>query len=784
MPVDILNIQIFNPVNANAAGNLRGGIGGIYKLVTRAYFHDEIIGVTIQFDVALQTITVTGGGILETSIRKGSSITTTGFGPPLDATYLVSEVSDTVIKVDPSTPITGPGGGTGNIYDTTEVKRIEYYSGLIRNTEGINYFDKLDGITERRWLGKSVDNSASVFTAFLPFSGKKHWITTDSTFRAQIGVTYIGTGSTGVSTGYEREFEIVEYFEIPPYVEDWFDGDDLDAALASWFDGTECMRFVPRIDVGNPLDIITASTDDGNIDSFLFDGNTGWYDETLNGEAKNFEIASMTFIDPASGGDVGTLAMNKPTQVNIVIDAVSGFGTIGAGSNKGRFGFVKVVDKDTYTNPDNYYEENTGYVAQELTGGGGPNKGPLTSITYNEAGGQLILDFVFDPTGLGYLEGEQFLLWVNAQDTDIDDQSATNETTLLVLNSEFVKYINVENIGDTVVKMIEHPNNDKTYGFTDYLGWVDDDILIDALITVEDEASPGVAQTISKVWIEVEVENNTTGDIYQLFKGPELEPGDTDEIDYQFNPSRPKKYASLGSAVVSGSAKEYTLRHGLKLRFEDWLPQSGMPSLFSGKDNKNWSNYFELTGNGYTTYISIYESRTIDGDEFIIRTRSILETLNWDEYDDCEVTVSFQTFGVTSGMDLGGLIAKDEKTLVIATFEGVGLDCYDFDETDFWGFLEWRYDGIDDVYTTEQISTHNPKKTDNGWEGTTGGENALLTKIVSPMSVELRAVLLTEDSRFSDTDAVTIMARLGKFVTGQDPGDCTDPTATVEQQCN
>jgi len=758
--IDILSIKFFDDdFNQIDANNLVANVGCYCRAEIEAYVHWEVLGITVSVDGSQNRINWDSGDFFGAGFQIGDTINLENFdvgGNNGDATIL--QISKESIHVDKS--LTSTATDIVNIYGITPQTKLDYYFGLPENGDAETYLTKLDDNSEQRYSAAPVDHTDSNPVILQPFSGKKHWVTGNIAEQQATAVSGEGFGTTNISTGREQVFKINHIFYIPTYLQRQFNGGVLTKDLVEYFNDTFSPKYVLKIETSGDGQITKQTTDDGNVIDFLFNGNCGWFGENKNGGAARFTLSQTRYIDIASGAEISGLNINGDTRIEMDITAINGGQFVNTPlDNNCAVQFQRVVPRTTYRDPLKTYNENTFFDRSVIKQGATNEDGVYLKNGVFQFNSSTSVTIKVDFKKQDFQEeGQEYLIWPEIQSTQYDDLRQTDKMALLI-QGQMLDFIDLTGILEEEIRVNEHPFNIPDAGFTDYKGWVNDDLVVHDSIIVQKFNAAGQICVLQNTQLSVEVENDVTGQRFTLEEYTALNIGDTIDTGHNLIAADEKNVGKLVENPLTSDANQngYLFQYGIKARFEEWLFQAN--AIIGNGNTKKWSNFNGI--DGWQMYIVVNNELSIGGNNVSNRHRSKLYVIDYEEFDDCEVFGEITTEGETTGIDYGGKLAATEDTIVTATFTGDGLDCHDFDTTDFWGVLHWYYGGEDTIYSENEISSIFPPKPSNGWIGLVGGLTEVV-KSAAPNTVTLRAVLETTGLDQEKTN-YTLEGRLGKI---------------------
>jgi hypothetical protein len=400
--------------------------------------------------------------------------------------------------------------------------------------------------------------------------------------------------------------------------------------LPSWYNGSECLSDTYQFKFSSGLVQITSLLDDVNVQVA---GNTGWFNEILNGGLNPYTISGLTYKN-SLGALVDSIQLNATTKINFTITG-SGFDTT---DTKFNFGLVSTPsDRTSYAN--NGFTDlanlvaNTLGIAQVYSHSASPIVATVTGYTAPFGGtidvtsrhfevvssSQIDVEIIVSPDSLvqtyidSFLTGDKtFGFWV----TVCPDNTTTTNTRINLLTTD--QFMEVE----TVVQPIKTDSLAKIYPREkDY--YTDPTTASDNKLVTEDDAHAAIrfTQTTSDVISQV-----TMGvELYVISTGAAIHTLDSTTINTSASPisvdgtqeinsitNRPFiTYANgnknkqitlrrLTSLDVS-SNRGYEVIYPFRMRWEWWLANPTLPTAFytitQPLNNLNNEWFTKLAGN-------------------------------------------------------------------------------------------------------------------------------------------------------------------------------------------
>jgi hypothetical protein len=377
----------------------------------------------------------------------------------------------------------------------------------------------------------------------------------------------------------------------------------------SWYNGSQCLSDTYQFIFQSGLSIQSSSLEDVNVQ---VSGNTGWFNEILNGGANPYTISALTYKD-SLGALVDSIQLNATTKINFTING-SGFDTT---DTKFNFGLVSTPSDRTAYASNGFTDlanlvANTLGVAQVYSHSASPIVATVAGYTAPFGGTidvtsrhfevvsatQIDVEIIVSPDSLvrtyieSFLSGDRtFGFWV----TVVPDNTTTTNTRINLLTTD--QFLEPE----IVVEPIKTDSLAKIYPREkDY--YTDPSTANDNNLVVEDDAHAAIRFTqetddvITQVTMGVE--------LYVISTGVAIHTVDSTTINTAASPisldgtqeinsitNRPfityadgdknkqitlRRLTSLDSGVNRG----YEFIYPFRMRWEWWLSNPTLPTAF------------------------------------------------------------------------------------------------------------------------------------------------------------------------------------------------------------
>lgn len=692
--IDISSCHFYNQWATTPSNNLLGGLGAKLTAEIEFFVHWETMFKDLTF-YGDQIIRNDGGSFINDRFRLGQTIyveyTGTSSSPSNVGEYTIVNISNDIITVgeitssvsDPIYPngtlpfATEIGTVEYNVHGTTKVQNINFYYGLVENASPSSFASLLDGEIQK-YTKNGLDTDASNTYTLDIANSNKSWISGTSTDITNTIIQELGTGYTGVSTGFEQAFKIsLPFYISPAFLDSMLDANgEIDQSLFLELAGANSLKFVYKFEAGTDNTSFIFSSDGGNINAFTNNGAVGFYDEYRNTSVTpEYSVTSVTYKDP-NNLTVDSLIKNATTSVTVVLNSANGR----FANNLTRVAIsiyeVPEVFSDVKNNANTMFTNFDVSFLSVIEGAAASDNNNIDDyeVAYVDAN-TINLTFDYLPPNAN----KQYLIVVETARQDELDMTLTDGMTLLVDYNSFAYQVDLSEIytSENGIVVNEHSSNSIERSFTDYKGWVEDGVLFtnNFNITSVGGYSNELTIALSSVVCKIEAVNSVDSSRNFTLEEFTLTPPNEDTGRTFILPTGdPKNYLSLTEDSVNAGSTDYTVEYATKLRWEEWLSQANADPDFTSP-TKNWSTY--QAGNWSVKMTMYFNLTGTDTDEneytFTVNHGCDVGILNYDDYDGCIVTGEIETFHEPTMTDLEGQISKTANTFVRATFYGKKL---------------------------------------------------------------------------------------------------------------
>src|SRR3990167_774676 len=681
--IDLIDLKLKDKFSTLGSTKLTGNIGSKVTAVMDFIVHWECLQVDVELVNNSNIINSNDGtDFIQCGFKAGDTFELIGTASD-DGIYAIGGISQYSLFVvntgtsDSMIPVTftGIASVVVDIHGTTPVNTIDYYFGLVENSGSPVYTSLLDGEVQHfRKTGLDADGGNNY--ALDVFTTNKSWVSSSVTEQADTKIYEMGIGNSGASYGYEQWFRIEHVFHVEPAVlRAWEDANgDLDITLIAFLNQTASLKFIPRITSGFSASGSEHSTDNGNINAFLQNGDVGFYGEYRNGGAPNYGIDTAVTYQSSGGAVMTELAYNDNSVFEVIIEKLSA-GNFNTNHKFDVYVYVVPEDLDIQNNANTIWE-NFDVSNVYLDEGAAPaSDNNITQATATSLSGTTVLiSCVY--AGDSSMNGKKFLILIDVGEEGSD--TATNDHhTLLIDYREFDLFIDTEDLIVSDGALVnEHSTNDTELAYTDFKGWVEDGLLINYEFNVKRTAgiSDEFTAALESITWSIDVEHQT--DSSRNFNLEEVTvplPSNTTR-GFQLYTGDPKNDFILSELTGDVNYRKFLLQFATKIRWENWATQGNADPDFINA-TANWSTY-DLPPD-WKIYINVKLNVLLDDgtlEEDYVHTRKIeVKVLNYDDFNGCERTGEIQTFHAVTGQNLAGKLSYYTNTIIKGIFYGESL---------------------------------------------------------------------------------------------------------------
>lgn len=221
----------------------------------------------------------------------------------------------TIMTITPAAPLVNETV-VSSVQGDKEITSIDFYPNLIENSQDFGLFNLTDRETEPHYYADTISNDSGNPTIMTVGSNSKGWVTP-----ADRATVYRSAASTTTN----QVLVINHTFTITPiFIANWLENlQNLVPPTAGPFKDRLCLKYVYTVDGKfTTLDPTIVHTTDGNIT--FPDGQTGWFNEFVNGRPSVWVKESILYSDNATGEGLTGIDYCKVVDVDCILQGQSG----------------------------------------------------------------------------------------------------------------------------------------------------------------------------------------------------------------------------------------------------------------------------------------------------------------------------------------------------------------------------------------------------------------------------------------------------------------------------
>lgn len=707
---------------------LQGSVGDEMWTVVSFGVSWNTLSCQMTFNSTAQTITRTDctfantGSFIQDGFKPGDTVTVTGTGDANSTSYTLATVTDTVLTTTGGISLTG-SYATVNVYGTTPVTGIDYYDNMV-GTFGPDTFISLTDAGNTRKMSVDGITSSSGATAMTYVGASKAWQ------NGTISITGNGT------SGYVQSFTITRKFEIVPF----YKVDQLQAlknALAGnaippdeWAD-VSCLGYIYQVDARYGKTKIVGQSSGVQYASRPYEfGNTGWFNEFLNGGKPEYSLVSTTYANHATSATMTTIDWAQQVDVTIVLKSANGHFTneqampyvlgtpcsvnfVWLPNNSAEYSNLQTNQQQTFAHDRAMVWLGGSTIQGNQVGG---NYQVLTNVkgTYNSNTQATITFTVNMATYLktffaGKAPGDvNYMLWVTPQQENVTSLFNTDRNAVLCdVNSMATNSDNPALLtGVTKTTSWPYPTDDVFFfnppdidinQQTDFKGMVGDwsyfkyDFQVPSGATIQDIGirtqvvlyNTNIADKFANILSTADVESHVYN-TSSTFDGVQCNIDIYEPTAYPGSASDPRAGRSIlrTPGLDSGSALGYEMLYGFQIGYNYWNQViTGIPELLNFSTGL-WSGYFTQSDFNGT---NLPANTGIRMDMLITWHITDPATGITTEFNRrCAITPGDSGMNISSipitlttednlGENMNGMVANDQQTQVIFTFNAASI---------------------------------------------------------------------------------------------------------------
>ncbi len=687
---------------------LMGAVGDVITATIGLSVHWESMGVICSFASATKKITRTDNrSFYNDGFQLGDTFDIVN-SPTNDGSYTIAAISRDGTVITTVEALNDEVASGVDFHGTTPVSAFDFYFNLVPNGSQIDFTSLVDAGTVRRQTASKASWGNGDVVTFSASTISKAWVVSINDTIEKIS-----------TTDYAQIFTVTNIFLIDPLflsgqVESF--GDPL--VYPPYFATGNCLKYICRADAKFAVnDPQVFHTTDPNY-PFPF-GNTGWFNEFLNGNTPEYSLGSLSYLDLVTSLAVTEPDFQNDTQVTMVINSASGNFTPYVAPDPGSqliLAFIYApINQETYINTSTREVENF-RLDRKLTtvGAASVNGGQYgtayqalkdITVTYNSAS-QVVVVFTISLSqqtktllAAAAENDRHFLFWVTPQKTastylgDTDRNAVLGQLGNFAYNQDDTSLLAWR---DTL--FYAYPDTTSN-GYTDIKGLIGDHYLADSKFIVNEAGTPKDAT------IEIFAYNSVTGESFVLesynqpFPESELENGAVCDalvqpkvLQYQLSPTDPRNQAFLTRNVALDTPTGYgwEFKYGFVGRYETWRFVENFNSAFACDHSQNWSIY-ALKDNWSLKYRTVVN---VEGSTGYITQFERWANVSFkdDSFSDDgfgnQIVPTLTTYRVTDSgyVDSKGVIMRDEDTHVKLSIAG-DFSAFPTDATGYYAYL-------------------------------------------------------------------------------------------------
>lgn len=484
---------------------------------------------------------------------------------------------------------------------------------------------------------------------------------------------------------YTQEFEIEHTFRVIPFFLESERAQFEAGTPISWQLNAKAYRVL--WDLRGSISTIYSNPNELKGGEWWQRGNTGWFNETFNGDAANFALNTITYTDSLTATSVTGLQINRKTSVEVIITSPTGV-NLDANHvvivNSG-----KLPDIADLTSTSDW-ETNYVFDSKRQTRGAAAVASSfiknLVVSNGSPASDKLKVNFDIEFTaGQQALMSEDDKYYIGIHVGDVGNLAKVRTNVLAEKNAKYI--INRDTSGLFAVEEVNFYTHDmdvEDYGTTDFKGFTEDGVLMKAILSLDTALAP-VLQTLR---FKVVAYDTVAGDEFTIsqrlwFLGNSvISPGNIQQLyinqlaTFQLKSDNPFNIINLEPTTMDGTKQLYEFRCPFKIDWMDYQSLSTVDSVFynAGEPNNGLNReihrYSQASGFEVRVYIEA-DVNNSDGDSTIYRTRlPYIDLYDYDEDNGMNVysahTIAmFNVAGVAVADDK---IIPDADTRIKATF--------------------------------------------------------------------------------------------------------------------
>ena len=766
---------------------LFGSIGAKITADIRVEVAWSTEGVNMIFDGTADTIERADGGIgswINDGFRIGDTVVFTGTVSN-NVTTTITDLTDELMSVTAGALTTETV--VANAFGETPIIAMDFYPNLIENSASFSLSNLTDRLTSPRYSADTITTDAANPTVMIVTTNSKGWVTPNDS----------ATIYRSSFTNHIQTFVITHTFNITPL----FLANQLSnlqngiPPAAGVYQDRFCLKYVYTIDGKyTAYDPDIPHTTDGNVE--FPRGQTGWFNEFINGRPTVWTKKSIFYTDAATSGALTGIDYCKTTtiQCNLTSQVAAGLRYV-----------IHVMhlptNEDEYVNTDTEYKQNFIFEKAVFTIGSGVVQGENTgdyhflkdvgssaSVSGNEVSITFTVEFsdaLQDILDTKDADNLNYLIFITpsgcvGQGVDACDTIlTTNQTALIMDVNTYVCDKDDATLFQVIdeIQFFPYPLCNGI-GYSDFTLFPRDTVIIKAQFHVKQGTLllPITLETLALNITAVRQNNveefnlesftiNTSGFLPNGENIQEIYFEQNRDFIIPTGDCRNEISLSRVPTLDIAGYSAYELIYPFKVRWEEWRQLAGANNHFP-TPTQNWMVYANQAGwaikiNLESAVKVITQQAPILGNQRALSHTTEFEHIVWGTIKDpCDIpyAVEINTFDTTGVNSYEEVIASDADTKVVATISG---DFSGFSESQLYGILTLDAWGVGGVAYSQEIGTRINVDEDGAWYGASSTLKAALVK------VDNSTLTLTAFLNYlylpTDTNQFILAARIGEY---------------------
>lgn len=588
----------------------------------------------------------------------------------------------------------GTGSGQDILRSLVQSEGLVCKFGFVSNDGNKTFISPLDGI-EQAYKFSGIRTAAPSAVDGVWNSAVQGSNTGSMTCRFIQDVQDNGVIKSGVSTSTAKinsiqEFEIIQDFIIPEYLQGQFDNVVNQLPPEGFVDGLkQIFEFEFRLNLSNPN---TSQFGEYNT----VKGNVRYFNDNYISADQEYSISNVSLVDVATGQTISSVNASSTTRVTCKVTNPN---------NPFVDGDPVLLEHSYLPNGDQYTGRTETYsevwirnTARSLMSAApvGVTDGVINNFeaTFVNAGQvDLQFDLIFTVAQQAQLQaGYNYLLAVNVADDTLAIE--VSDTTKLVIQADqYTLNTDIAGLANfpqsyVYTRPMMFPIVDPADRFTSLRGWIQDGFLYDWSINLDlvEEA------TLEAITLRLVAFNTLENTFFELDKydydlsGQVVTVGPPDvqniTVDntrgYDLADGDKLNFAKLQTGTYSAPNQLYTGQTAFRLSWQDWIALPNADTVFYNPAelnnglNKKCNRYSLQNNYVISVLIDARIGKVVDGVNVItqyINRSANLEVYDFGQQDGSPMTWTgnIQTFDEL-GADLGGTILTDGLTTIKGTF--------------------------------------------------------------------------------------------------------------------